>query len=166
MSSGFYKYRCKYFLTHNCPNWVYCHGHPCALCLVNPPRPSTICGWKLLVTTRHRRKAAMRKSLDRQCPPTLISRRPGRSRCRQHRPTSVSPRPFKGRCGTPSWRSSPPKTRRLARTGPSGKRPWHRARSPTLPTQPATHHERPWRRSGYPRRWPIKGRRQLQTARS
>ena len=35
MSSGFYKYRCKYFLTHNCPNWVYCHGHPCALCLVN-----------------------------------------------------------------------------------------------------------------------------------
>ncbi|KAF7533232.1 hypothetical protein G7054_g7275 [Neopestalotiopsis clavispora] len=23
---GFYKYRCKYFYTHNCPNWVYAEG--------------------------------------------------------------------------------------------------------------------------------------------
>jgi hypothetical protein len=33
-SGGFYKYRCKYFLSHNCPNWVYCNGHACANCLV------------------------------------------------------------------------------------------------------------------------------------
>ena len=36
-SGGFYKYRCKYFLTHNCPNWVYANGHACALCLVRQP---------------------------------------------------------------------------------------------------------------------------------
>jgi hypothetical protein len=33
-SGGFYKYRCKYFYTYNCPNWVYCNGHACAMCLV------------------------------------------------------------------------------------------------------------------------------------
>ncbi|KAL2149530.1 hypothetical protein VTH82DRAFT_8181 [Thermothelomyces myriococcoides] len=32
-SGGFYKYRCKYFYTYNCPNWVYCNGHACAMCL-------------------------------------------------------------------------------------------------------------------------------------
>ncbi|AEO71598.1 7e952ef6-2c31-4e97-8e91-ab519b523fa0 [Thermothielavioides terrestris] len=32
-TGGFYKYRCKYFYTHNCPNWVYCNGHACAMCL-------------------------------------------------------------------------------------------------------------------------------------
>ena len=31
-SGGFYKYRCKYFLTHNCPHWVYVNGAPCAYC--------------------------------------------------------------------------------------------------------------------------------------
>jgi len=35
-TGGFYKYRCKYFYTYNCPNWVYCNGHACAMCLVNP----------------------------------------------------------------------------------------------------------------------------------
>ncbi|KAI0136982.1 hypothetical protein BJ170DRAFT_589933 [Xylariales sp. AK1849] len=29
---GFYKYRCKYFYTHNCPNWVYVNHSPCASC--------------------------------------------------------------------------------------------------------------------------------------
>lgn len=29
---GFYKYRCKYFYTHNCPNWVYVNNSPCANC--------------------------------------------------------------------------------------------------------------------------------------
>lgn len=29
---GFYKYRCKYFYTHNCPNWVYVNNSPCASC--------------------------------------------------------------------------------------------------------------------------------------
>ncbi|KAI1769105.1 hypothetical protein GGR53DRAFT_226796 [Hypoxylon sp. FL1150] len=31
-SGGFYKYRCKYFYTHNCPNWVYVNNSPCAAC--------------------------------------------------------------------------------------------------------------------------------------
>ena len=49
-SGGFYKYRCKYFYTYNCPNWVYCNGHACAMCLVSldltPPRanPSILHG--------------------------------------------------------------------------------------------------------------------------
>lgn len=34
-SGGFYKYRCKYFLTHNCPHWVYVNGAPCAYCCVS-----------------------------------------------------------------------------------------------------------------------------------
>ncbi|KAK7431605.1 hypothetical protein QQZ08_001823 [Neonectria magnoliae] len=25
-AGGFYKYRCKYFYTHNCPNWVWADG--------------------------------------------------------------------------------------------------------------------------------------------
>ncbi|KAK6084062.1 hypothetical protein SCUP234_03391 [Seiridium cupressi] len=29
---GFYKYRCKYFYSHNCPNWVYVNNSPCANC--------------------------------------------------------------------------------------------------------------------------------------
>lgn len=33
---GFYKYRCKYFLTHNCQNWLYVIDRPCANCLVSP----------------------------------------------------------------------------------------------------------------------------------
>ncbi|KAK3946243.1 hypothetical protein QBC46DRAFT_3005 [Diplogelasinospora grovesii] len=32
-SGGFYKYRCKYFYTHNCPNWVWVNNAPCASCL-------------------------------------------------------------------------------------------------------------------------------------
>ncbi|TVY21016.1 hypothetical protein LARI1_G000576, partial [Lachnellula arida] len=32
-SGGYYKYRCKYFLTHNCPHWVWVHNAPCAYCL-------------------------------------------------------------------------------------------------------------------------------------
>ncbi|GAB1313096.1 hypothetical protein MFIFM68171_03306 [Madurella fahalii] len=32
-SGGFYKYRCKYFYTYNCPNWVYANGHACPMCL-------------------------------------------------------------------------------------------------------------------------------------
>ncbi|XDG08313.1 hypothetical protein ABKA04_007928 [Annulohypoxylon sp. FPYF3050] len=32
-SSGrYYKFRCKYFLTHNCTNWVYVNGAPCPMC--------------------------------------------------------------------------------------------------------------------------------------
>ncbi|KAI0817855.1 hypothetical protein GGR55DRAFT_43659 [Xylaria sp. FL0064] len=29
---GFYKYRCKYFYTHECPNWVYVNNGSCAEC--------------------------------------------------------------------------------------------------------------------------------------
>ncbi|KAI0412897.1 hypothetical protein F5X98DRAFT_353611 [Xylaria grammica] len=31
-SGGFYKYRCKYFFTHECPNWVYVNNTACASC--------------------------------------------------------------------------------------------------------------------------------------
>ncbi|KAI1091568.1 hypothetical protein F5B19DRAFT_493302 [Rostrohypoxylon terebratum] len=32
-SSGrYYRFRCKYFLTHNCPNWVWVNRSPCAMC--------------------------------------------------------------------------------------------------------------------------------------
>ncbi|KAK4190326.1 hypothetical protein QBC35DRAFT_378294 [Podospora australis] len=33
MSGGYSKFRCKYFLTHDCPNWVFMNGHACAACL-------------------------------------------------------------------------------------------------------------------------------------
>lgn len=39
MSGGFYKYRCKYFYTHNCTNWVYVNNAPCAKCLVSSRLP-------------------------------------------------------------------------------------------------------------------------------
>ncbi|KAI1736404.1 hypothetical protein F4680DRAFT_260277 [Xylaria scruposa] len=29
---GFYKFRCKYFYTHECPNWVYVNNTACATC--------------------------------------------------------------------------------------------------------------------------------------
>jgi hypothetical protein len=35
-SGGYYKYRCKYWLTYNCPNWVWVNNAPCAHCLVCP----------------------------------------------------------------------------------------------------------------------------------
>ncbi|KND94578.1 hypothetical protein TOPH_01232 [Tolypocladium ophioglossoides CBS 100239] len=31
--NGFYKYRCKFFISHNCPNWVWVANSPCASCL-------------------------------------------------------------------------------------------------------------------------------------
>lgn len=33
-SGGYYKYRCKYWLTHECPNWVWVNNASCAHCLV------------------------------------------------------------------------------------------------------------------------------------
>ncbi|GJN74495.1 hypothetical protein JDV02_006043 [Purpureocillium takamizusanense] len=33
--NGFYKYRCKYFMSHNCPNWVWVANSPCASCLAD-----------------------------------------------------------------------------------------------------------------------------------
>ncbi|KAJ9149819.1 hypothetical protein NKR23_g4030 [Pleurostoma richardsiae] len=32
-SGGFYKYRCKYFYTHNCPEWVWVNNSACPACL-------------------------------------------------------------------------------------------------------------------------------------
>ncbi|KAH8677597.1 hypothetical protein BX600DRAFT_132121 [Xylariales sp. PMI_506] len=29
---GYFRYRCKYFYTHNCPNWVYVNNSPCSSC--------------------------------------------------------------------------------------------------------------------------------------
>jgi hypothetical protein len=34
-SGGFYKYRCKYFYSKQCPEWVYVNGDPCSECLVS-----------------------------------------------------------------------------------------------------------------------------------
>ena len=34
-SGGFYKYRCKYFYTKSCQNWVYVNGEACMSCLVS-----------------------------------------------------------------------------------------------------------------------------------
>ncbi|KAK4456383.1 hypothetical protein QBC42DRAFT_191181 [Cladorrhinum samala] len=33
MSGGYNKYRCKYWLTHDCPNWVFMNKHACGACL-------------------------------------------------------------------------------------------------------------------------------------
>ncbi|KAK4223220.1 hypothetical protein QBC38DRAFT_54387 [Podospora fimiseda] len=33
MSGGYNKFRCKYWLSHDCPNWVYMNGHACGACL-------------------------------------------------------------------------------------------------------------------------------------
>ncbi|KAK4163010.1 hypothetical protein QBC43DRAFT_335755 [Cladorrhinum sp. PSN259] len=33
MSGGFNKFRCKYWLTHDCPNWVFMNGRACGACL-------------------------------------------------------------------------------------------------------------------------------------
>jgi hypothetical protein len=33
-SGGYYRYRCKYWLTYNCLNWVWVNNAPCAHCLV------------------------------------------------------------------------------------------------------------------------------------
>jgi len=32
---GYYKYRCKYWLSHNCPHWVWVNNAPCAHCLAD-----------------------------------------------------------------------------------------------------------------------------------
>jgi len=49
-SGGFYKYRCRYFLSHNCPNWVWVHNAPCAACLAEgrdaEATPSTQQAWR------------------------------------------------------------------------------------------------------------------------
>ncbi|PKK48198.1 hypothetical protein CI102_6557 [Trichoderma harzianum] len=39
-SGGFYKYRCKNFYSHNCPNWVWVNNSPCATCIVNAEEQS------------------------------------------------------------------------------------------------------------------------------
>ncbi|PHH87903.1 hypothetical protein CDD83_8256 [Cordyceps sp. RAO-2017] len=31
--NGFYKYRCKYFISHECGNWVWVANAPCAECM-------------------------------------------------------------------------------------------------------------------------------------
>ncbi|KAI9744868.1 MAG: hypothetical protein M1818_001793 [Claussenomyces sp. TS43310] len=32
-SGGYYKYRCKHWLTYNCPHWVWVNGAACAHCM-------------------------------------------------------------------------------------------------------------------------------------
>ncbi|KAF8453443.1 hypothetical protein BGX38DRAFT_1090628 [Terfezia claveryi] len=33
--SGYYRFRCKNFYTHNCENWVWVNNSPCAECVVS-----------------------------------------------------------------------------------------------------------------------------------
>lgn len=41
-SGGFYKYRCKNFYSHNCPNWVWVNNSPCATCIVSHPEKRAV----------------------------------------------------------------------------------------------------------------------------
>jgi hypothetical protein len=47
-SGGYYKYRCKYFFTANCPQWVWVNNAACAHCLAkgwdseSPMTPATL----------------------------------------------------------------------------------------------------------------------------
>ncbi|EPE25632.1 hypothetical protein GLAREA_01544 [Glarea lozoyensis ATCC 20868] len=36
-SGGYYKYRCKYFFTHNCPHWVWADGRDSAEAIMPSP---------------------------------------------------------------------------------------------------------------------------------
>ncbi|CAH0034977.1 unnamed protein product [Clonostachys rhizophaga] len=61
MSGGFYKYRCKYFYSHNCTNWVWVNNAPCASCLAEG-RDQTSYG---LSPPRHNRKGFLSDSRAR-----------------------------------------------------------------------------------------------------
>jgi len=41
-SGGYYKYRCKYWLTYNCPHWVWVNNAPCAHCLADGRDSDTV----------------------------------------------------------------------------------------------------------------------------
>jgi len=41
-SGGYYKYRCKYWLTYNCPHWVWVNNAPCAHCLADGRDEETV----------------------------------------------------------------------------------------------------------------------------
>ncbi|KAK4040550.1 hypothetical protein C8A01DRAFT_35412 [Parachaetomium inaequale] len=71
-SGGFYKYRCKHFYTYNCPNWVYCNGHACAMCLAEgrdaaeseasgPSHAHSSATWQHPQPQRHQNTAASRQ---------------------------------------------------------------------------------------------------------
>lgn len=49
-SGGFYKYRCKYFYTYNCTNWVYVSQAPCANCLVSSVAVESLSYFCLILT--------------------------------------------------------------------------------------------------------------------
>lgn len=38
--SGFYRFRCKNFLTYNCENWVWVNHSACAECVVCASSPA------------------------------------------------------------------------------------------------------------------------------
>jgi hypothetical protein len=52
-SGGYYKYRCKFWLTYNCPNWVWVNNALCAHCLV------CLSSFSLRVTYLSRRTGGM-----------------------------------------------------------------------------------------------------------
>ncbi|PTB66414.1 hypothetical protein BBK36DRAFT_1119395 [Trichoderma citrinoviride] len=63
-SGGFYKYRCKNFYSHNCPNWVWVNNSPCATCIVNAEErlvPSTMVSHELV--SPHIRESILQQTI-------------------------------------------------------------------------------------------------------
>jgi len=88
-SSGYFRYRCRNFYTHNCDNWVWVRNTACAECVVSvPPSLSPAAGkreWRalpmltalFLFAGNNRLQAEKSKAaMGRRRPPTLP--RPGR----------------------------------------------------------------------------------------
>jgi hypothetical protein len=99
-SGGFYKYRCKYFYTHNCDNWVYANGHACAMCLVSPHHPPSPITFFQTLTARRRPMAVMQRNPSHRRLRSHIHQQPGHvlnssgARILQRQPRFACPRPF------------------------------------------------------------------------
>lgn len=37
-SGGFFRYHCKNWMTHDCPNWIYVNNSTCQNCLASSPQ--------------------------------------------------------------------------------------------------------------------------------
>ena len=48
---GFYKYRCKNWLTYDCTEWVWVNGTACVNCLVSATLPMQ--AWSIDMSSRH-----------------------------------------------------------------------------------------------------------------
>ncbi|KAI0876516.1 hypothetical protein GGS24DRAFT_451151 [Hypoxylon argillaceum] len=76
---GFYKFRCKYFLSHECPNWVYLNGSACAECAVSK-RTNTLMEVEVVLSDNDEPYWAVMYRVDQQPQtqvPTTTSALPG-----------------------------------------------------------------------------------------